>query len=290
MKHRVVGGPLKDLGDAISRAHEVVTACQGRNILCLFCKAGKLAKKLSQVKGDISQGMMLAIFATQAASVFVATKGQQSVLNVSVFFVRTYRPPLLSKRLPSPPPVGEDHQPSLIVHEPPSHRPLDASVNNDLLPYLPPQEHGSYFPIVADDPNLDPHSQGHVSPPLPPPPPPRPPLVSKHIPHRPPKQPPPPPSPPPSSTPSLPLPIYATSSESKHQRRHSPTPPPSPPRHPPIGNITSPPLFKHLPPPPAQLPTPPPSPPLPSYPTASVGPKKPGQQPHHLPPDSPPQV
>nr|CAB3490512.1 unnamed protein product [Digitaria exilis] len=59
MKHRVVGGPLKDLGDAIKRAHEVVTACQGRNILCLFCKAGKLAKKLSQ--GVLRDGLKVAI-------------------------------------------------------------------------------------------------------------------------------------------------------------------------------------------------------------------------------------
>ncbi|RLM69665.1 proline-rich receptor-like protein kinase PERK2 isoform X2 [Panicum miliaceum] len=84
MRHRAVGGPLKDLGDAVSRAHDVVAACQGRNIMCLFCKAGKLAKKLSQAKSDISQGMMLAIFATQAAAVFVATKGQQNVLNSTV--------------------------------------------------------------------------------------------------------------------------------------------------------------------------------------------------------------
>ncbi|KAF8668155.1 hypothetical protein HU200_052447 [Digitaria exilis] len=274
MKHRVVGGPLKDLGDAIKRAHEVVTACQGRNILCLFCKAGKLAKKLSQVKGDISQGMMLAIFATQAASVFIAPKGQQSVLNVSVFFVRTYRPPPLSKHVPSPPhpPVVEDYQPSLITHEPPSHRPLDASVGNDFLPYLPAQEHASCSPIVADVPNIYPHSHGHVSPlPQPPPLSPHPrtnitPLVSKHIPRHPPKQP---------SVPPC----------------RSPTPPPSPPHHPPIANITSP-LSKHLPPsPPTELPTTPASPPL-RYPTASVGPQKPGQQPHpssNVPPDSPPQ-
>jgi ribosomal protein S15P/S13E len=67
MTHKVIGGALEDLGDDIRRALNVVTACRERNIMCLFCKAGKLAKKLSQVKKDISQGMMLAIFASHTA-------------------------------------------------------------------------------------------------------------------------------------------------------------------------------------------------------------------------------
>ncbi|KAF8672906.1 hypothetical protein HU200_049150 [Digitaria exilis] len=237
MRHGAVSGPLKDLRDAISRAHEVVTACQGRNIMCRFRRDRKLAKKLNLVKGDITQGIMCVIFATQVASVFVVTNGQHSVQNLSVFFVQTYRPPPPSRQLPypSPLPVVEDHQPSLLTHKPPSHRPLDANVGTDPLPYLSAQEDASYSPIDADVPNLHPHSHGHVSPPPPPPPlPPLPrtniaPLVSKHIPRRPPKQQP-PPSPPPSPPASLHAPAYATSSKSEQPHPSSNVPPDSPPQ------------------------------------------------------------
>ncbi|KAF8668154.1 hypothetical protein HU200_052446 [Digitaria exilis] len=237
MRHGAVSGPLKDLRDAISRAHEVVTACQGRNIMCRFSRDREIAKKLNLVKGDITQGMMCVIFATQAASVFVVTNGQHSVQNLSVFFVQTYRPPPPSRQLPypSPLPVVEDHQPSLLTHKPPSRRPLDANVGNDPLPYLSAQEDASYSPIDADVPNLHPHSHGHVSPPPPPPPlPPLPrmnivPLVSKHISRRPPKQPP-PPSPPPSPPASLHAPAYATSSKSEQPHPSSNVPPDSPPQ------------------------------------------------------------
>jgi hypothetical protein len=123
MRHRVIGGPLEDLGDAISRAHDVVAACQRKNNLCFFCKARTTAKKLSQVKTDISEGMMLAIFASHAsAAVFVATEGQQSAVSVNVFPVRTHQPPPLSEHLPSR---------------------LTVFVDDDLQPCYPDDVHGN---------------------------------------------------------------------------------------------------------------------------------------------------
>ncbi|CAN6382004.1 unnamed protein product [Urochloa humidicola] len=158
MRHRVVGGPLENLEDAIRRAHDVVTASQGRNMLCLFCNPGKLSKRLSQVKKDISQGMMVAIFASHTAAVFVATKRQQSAVTVNVFPVRTHQPPPLSEHLPSRRPTAfvEDLQPSLPTHEAPSRSP-DAFLSNDLLPSRHAHE-TPYAPVIAGVSNLDPHS------------------------------------------------------------------------------------------------------------------------------------
>ena len=41
MKHQAMSEALEDLGNALSRALEVVKACQARNILCRFCASGK---------------------------------------------------------------------------------------------------------------------------------------------------------------------------------------------------------------------------------------------------------
>ncbi|XP_004979910.1 proline-rich receptor-like protein kinase PERK2 isoform X2 [Setaria italica] len=276
MRHKVIGGPLEDLGDAIRRAHDVVTACQGKNILCLFCKAGKLAKKLSQVKNDISHGMMLAIFANQtAATVFVATKGQQSSVTVNVFPVRTYQPPPLSEHLPSRPTVfvDDDLQPSLPTHEGSFHPPDDV-LGNDIRPSRPhshtspPRTNVVAPPLSKHLPRRQPR-QPTPALPTPPPPPPR---MTRYKPSPPPTPPSPPPPPP------LPLPTYVTSPMSDHQPQRSSTPP-SPPRRPPIANI-APPLSKHQPPsPPTQSSLPPPSRPTPTNPITSTGLAKPG----HLP-------
>ncbi|KAJ1276684.1 hypothetical protein BS78_05G233400 [Paspalum vaginatum] len=136
MRHRVVGGSLEDLGNAVSRAREVVTACQGKNIVCLWCKAAKLAKKLSQVKNDISNWMMLAIFATNVTT-FVATKGQQSP-HPDLFLVRTYRPPPMSEHLPS--------SPRVVVQDllPTSSLPTDGPASPSSPRQVPP----SYAPVT----------------------------------------------------------------------------------------------------------------------------------------------
>lgn len=243
MKHRAVDGPLEDLGDAVSRARDAVTACQGRNILCLCCKATKLSKKLSQVKNDISQGMMLAIFATHAAAVFVATKGQQSALNLNVFFLHTHQqiPPLSEQLQSSPRAVTEDFPLSVLTNEP--YRSPDAVVSNGLLPFLPTQtqESPALAPVITDDVPNEPPSDVHISP--------LPhshphtnldPVASKHLSRHPTKQPPPqpphmtasippPPAPPPSLPPSsLSLPTNVTSPVSKHQTHLPPTRPPLP--------------------------------------------------------------
>ncbi|KAJ1276688.1 hypothetical protein BS78_05G233800 [Paspalum vaginatum] len=212
MRHRVVGGPLEDLGNAVSRARDVVTACQGKNIVCLWCKAAKLAKKLSQVKNDISNWMMLAIFATNVTT-FVATKGQQSP-HPDLFLVRTYRPPPMSEHLPS--------SPRVVVQDllPTSSLPTDGPASPSSPRQVPP----SYAPVTYC-------SQVQESPPPPPPtisdpqytnvaPP-----MLKNPSHRPPKQPTPPP-----------IGIPYKSLTPKHTSHHSPirktSPPPSPPPQP----------------------------------------------------------
>ena len=77
MKHQAMSDALEDLGNALYRALEVVKACQARNILCRFCASGKQAKKLRQVRGDISETMMVAIFATNVV-VYVESENHDS--------------------------------------------------------------------------------------------------------------------------------------------------------------------------------------------------------------------
>ncbi|XP_062181940.1 proline-rich receptor-like protein kinase PERK2 isoform X2 [Phragmites australis] len=319
MKHRAMSRALEDLEDAVSRAHEVVTACQGRNILCLFCFAGKLAKKLRQVKDDISQRMMLAIFASHVA-VFVVTKSQYSD-QPSFFIPRNQYP--LSKHPPSPPPLAvvKDLSPSL-----PTHLPPPVVIGEDLVSRLPPHVPPSPSLVVADVSNIPPRSHAHLPPSLsslaayiPPATLPRTNLAppqSKHLPSYPPTKPPPPPPPPPpatyipSSTPAnlaphlskrlLPRPPTKLPSPQPPPPRSAayippPTPPPAnlappskhlPSRSPPT-RLPPPPLLKHLPPL-AQPPLPPPSTPI-----ADIAPHLPKhlylRPPEHVPPRAPTQ-
>lgn len=54
---------LEELDKTLRRAHTLVTACQEKNTMCLFCTATKLSKKLRRAKDDISDHMMEGIFA-----------------------------------------------------------------------------------------------------------------------------------------------------------------------------------------------------------------------------------
>ncbi|KAG2563998.1 uncharacterized protein LOC120645958 [Panicum virgatum] len=135
MKHQAMSEALEDLGNALSRALEVVKACHARNILCRFCASGKQAKKLRQVRGDISETMMVAIFATNVV-VYVESESHDS---------DDEEPYPLSEHLPASPPlsivVGEDR-----LSPPPAHAAPSTSINvvdvsdSDLPPCSPKQQ------------------------------------------------------------------------------------------------------------------------------------------------------
>ncbi|KAK3120683.1 hypothetical protein QOZ80_9AG0692000 [Eleusine coracana subsp. coracana] len=64
VKNRVIYGMLEDMHDAVARALEVVTSCQGSNFLRLSC-VGKLAnKQMRQVQDDLGQKLLLLVFAS----------------------------------------------------------------------------------------------------------------------------------------------------------------------------------------------------------------------------------
>ncbi|CAL4990425.1 unnamed protein product [Urochloa decumbens] len=293
MKHQAMSDALEDLGNALSCALDVVKACQARSILCRFCAPGKQAKKLRQVRGDISETMMVAMFTTNVI-VFVEpeSNGNDEELD------------LLSEHLPaSPPPpstvVGEDQ-----LCPPPSHVGPSTSIavdvsDADLPPNSPEQNLSPPHTIVPPAPSkhLRPHlstqqqqqqQQKQTSPPTSPiskrkppyyPPtepqssPPHHPRVklaplSNDVPPYPPTQPSSPPPPPPLS---------------EHRPPYTPTQPPPPPI-----KVAPPPPPKHLP---SQPPTKPPATSTPS--TSKISPPSEYLHPHPiiaqpLPPPPPP--
>ncbi|KAF8738584.1 hypothetical protein HU200_013957 [Digitaria exilis] len=67
-------GALEDLEDSLRRAHKLIEACQdGTTPVCLYCTAGRQARRLRQVQDDISQKVMLVIFATNIQTTIILT-------------------------------------------------------------------------------------------------------------------------------------------------------------------------------------------------------------------------
>lgn len=64
---------LGDLEDALRHAHALVTACQQSTTVCLYCTAGKQARRLRRVQDDISQKVMLVVFATNIHTTIILT-------------------------------------------------------------------------------------------------------------------------------------------------------------------------------------------------------------------------
>jgi hypothetical protein len=293
MKHQAMSDALEDLGSALSRALEVVKSCQARNILCRFCASGKQAKKLRQVRGDISETMMVAIFATNVV-VYVESESHDD---------SDEEPDLLSEHLPASPPlsivVGEDRLSPPPAHAAPSTTSIVVDVSDSDLPPRSPEQQLSPPPPTVVPPALSEHVSPHLpkqqqqktkhpspptSPPLsrrkppypptkPPPSPPHPPLdkiapLSNHVPPYPPKQPPCPPlsehlPPHPPTQPPPPPPVKLTSPPTKQLPSHPATQPPvTPTPHPPTAKIGPPPseylhphpiITQSLPPPPPPL-------------------------------------
>ncbi|CAL4990471.1 unnamed protein product [Urochloa decumbens] len=66
-------GALQDLEDSLQRAHTLVAACQDSTTVCLYCTAGKQARRLRRVQDDISQKVMLVVFATNIQTTIILT-------------------------------------------------------------------------------------------------------------------------------------------------------------------------------------------------------------------------
>ncbi|CAN6363658.1 unnamed protein product [Urochloa humidicola] len=64
---------LEDLEDSLRRAHTLVAACQESTTVCLYCTAGKQARRLRRVQDDISQKVMLVVFATNIQTTIILT-------------------------------------------------------------------------------------------------------------------------------------------------------------------------------------------------------------------------
>ncbi|KAJ1256929.1 hypothetical protein BS78_K259100 [Paspalum vaginatum] len=65
---------LEDLEDSLRRAHTLVAACQETTTVCLYCTAGGQARRLRRVQDDISQKVMLVVFATKIqTTIFLAS-------------------------------------------------------------------------------------------------------------------------------------------------------------------------------------------------------------------------
>ncbi|KAG2583713.1 G-type lectin S-receptor-like serine/threonine-protein kinase At1g61480 isoform X2 [Panicum virgatum] len=64
---------LEDLEDSLRRAHALVAACQESTTVCLYCTARKQARRLRRVQDDISQKVMLVVFATNIQTTIILT-------------------------------------------------------------------------------------------------------------------------------------------------------------------------------------------------------------------------
>ncbi|KAL6653662.1 hypothetical protein ACP70R_008586 [Stipagrostis hirtigluma subsp. patula] len=255
MNHHAVSSSLEDLEDAVSRAHKVIMACQGKNILCLFCAAGKLAKKLSQVQNDITHKMMQAIFASNIVMFVMTTKIQYSPR--LPFFVSTNlaaAPPSGHVLSPSPALVADQPNSKPTHVHPPSHAVV---VREHLISHSP-----THLPVPPSRPTT------YIPPPTPP----------KYQHPTSPREPQPSPPPPPRHL-TMDIPPPTLPPPSPHLATYIPSPTP----HPPSANLDH--RTKHQHPrPTTQTPPPPPSPRPATYippPTSSPSPTQP-TLPHHL--------
>ncbi|KAK8448152.1 hypothetical protein SEVIR_8G234800v4 [Setaria viridis] len=69
-----ISGALEDLEKTLWRAHTLVEACQEKSTICLFCTAGKQSTQLRKVQDDITQKVMVVIFATNVQLTMILTR------------------------------------------------------------------------------------------------------------------------------------------------------------------------------------------------------------------------
>ncbi|XP_052137595.1 uncharacterized protein LOC127756242 [Oryza glaberrima] len=70
---------LEELDATLRHAHTLIAACQESNIVCLFCAATALSKKLRRVQDDISDQMMQGMLATSVHVTIVLARIQDDV-------------------------------------------------------------------------------------------------------------------------------------------------------------------------------------------------------------------
>nr|XP_034606230.1 uncharacterized protein LOC117866183 isoform X2 [Setaria viridis]XP_034606231.1 uncharacterized protein LOC117866183 isoform X2 [Setaria viridis] len=69
---------LEALEETLTRTHDLIIACQKKNIMCHFCMAWDLAKQLREVKQDISDQMVDGIFAANVNATIILTSIQHA--------------------------------------------------------------------------------------------------------------------------------------------------------------------------------------------------------------------
>ncbi|CAL4978935.1 unnamed protein product [Urochloa decumbens] len=67
---------LEALEETLTRTHDLIVACQKKNIMCRLCMAGDLAKQLREVKQDNSDQMVDGIFAANVSATIILTSIQ----------------------------------------------------------------------------------------------------------------------------------------------------------------------------------------------------------------------
>ncbi|KAF0890026.1 hypothetical protein E2562_035358, partial [Oryza meyeriana var. granulata] len=112
MDNSAISSALEELAETLGHAHTLVMACQEKHVVCLFCTATSLSKKLRRVNDDISDQLMVGIFAI--------------TLHVSVVLNQIHGDRV--HEVVAPPPPAEPEPETLSMHEPlPPPKPLPPS-------------------------------------------------------------------------------------------------------------------------------------------------------------------
>ncbi|CAO2146363.1 unnamed protein product [Urochloa humidicola] len=67
---------LEDLEDSLRRAHTIVAACQDSTTLCVYCTAGRQARRLRRVQDDIGQKVQIVVFAINIQTTIILTNNR----------------------------------------------------------------------------------------------------------------------------------------------------------------------------------------------------------------------
>ncbi|CAN6373424.1 unnamed protein product [Urochloa humidicola] len=67
---------LEDLEDSLRRAHTIVAACQESTTVCVYCTAGRQARRLRRVQDDIGQKVQIVVFAINIQTTIILTNNR----------------------------------------------------------------------------------------------------------------------------------------------------------------------------------------------------------------------
>jgi len=88
----IVREDLEDLREALQRALELVGACQRKNALYRFFRAGRLSRRLRKVHDDISRMMLQTMWVRAFTPLYIPPKHQQYSRHLELF-ISIYPPP-----------------------------------------------------------------------------------------------------------------------------------------------------------------------------------------------------